>query len=171
MLLFGLLATITMRLYQSVLCSVFSIFLLSSQVNAAVCLEKDVRNLFVNIQNLGSENCQLVESNIHQGHLIFNNLPQTLDATGEGFQFIVQGNTVELRMKYNCGTYKTFTLYMKKFLKKGYHHTSMKASMSDAVDVFETHKIEKGVHICDSDGYGGVSCYSKAAKINWSITH
>ncbi len=43
--------------------------------------------------------------------------------------------------------------------------------MYDAIDVFETHKVTKGIRICGSDGAGGVSCYTKAGKIDWTISH
>ena len=160
-----------MRWYKAAFYIILSIFLFSSHVNASQCFENNSRNLFVSLQNLGSEHCQMVESTISRGKLIHSNIPRILEATGERFEFILTGHTVALTLNYNCGVQKKFTIYMKQYFKKGHRHTSIDASMLDAVDVFETHAVIPGIHICDSDGSGGISCYARAGKINWSITH
>lgn len=159
-----------MKFNKTVLSVILSVFMLSDQVYASEAPKDNVRNLFISIQNLGSENCQLIENTISSGKLLYSNIPSILDATGERFEFILHGNTVELTLKYNCGAHKTFSIYMKQYLKKGHRQTGIDSTMFNAVDVFETHKVVPGVHICDSDGVG-ISCYSKAGKINWTITH
>ncbi len=160
-----------MQLNKFVLSILISIFLLSSQVHSAEAPENNYQNLFVSIKNLGTENCQLVEHTINNGTLCNSNIPRILDTTGEKFVFIVNGYRPEVFLKYDCGSHKTFSLYMKHHLKDGYRHTTINAYMYDAIDVNETHKVTRGVRICDSDGFGGVTCYTKAGKINWTISH
>ena len=161
-----------MIFFKSIFSVILGILLFYGQVHAYESPKDDPRNFFISIQNSGSENCQLMESTVSRGKLLNSHIPLTLEATGENVEFVVHGKTVELTLKYNCGAQKSFSIYMKQQLKKGHKHTSIDSRMLSAVDVFETHKIDRGIYSCDSGGYpGNVSCYSKAGKINWSITH
>lgn len=157
--------------FFSLLLKIFFIFLSLFNQAFAYYPEYDSGNLIITIQNLGSGNCQLIESSISQGKLYkHSNLPRVLEATGEVYTFILQGMPTEARVKYQCDFYKSFEIYMKQFHKKGHWHSSTTATMLNADNVFEKHKVTDGYRICYSDP-SGTDCDSKAGEIHWQITH
>jgi hypothetical protein len=87
---------VVMKLNKFILTILISIFILSSQVYGAIAPEYNVRNLFVSIKNLGTENCQLIEHTITHGVLVNSNVPRILDTSGEKFVFIVNGYNPEI---------------------------------------------------------------------------
>lgn len=153
-------------------------FLFIHQAYGQTDPERDGNNVFVNIQNLGSENCQLMEKKIVQGQLLYSNIPSTLYATGENNEFIIQAtwnkgaksSIAELTLKYACGAHKKFSLYIKNFQKKHYKHRSTDV-VFDAVDVFETRKLTPGwIHCSQASEYGPV-CGGRPTKLSLVVTH
>jgi len=133
--------------------------------------EHNPDNLFVQIQNLGSEDCKLEHADVSQGKLFKNSnpIPKVLNATGEAYQFVLNGSKVETTLKYRCGEHKRFSLYMKQYFKSGHLHKSIDSKFLNAVDVFETHKKHYGMF--QSILYGDMPCIiSDSGKIAWKIT-
>jgi hypothetical protein len=148
-------------------------FLLVNQVYA-FGLEDHADDLMVSLKNTGSENCYLIEKNISSGQLSsYQNIPSTLYATGENQGFIMSGKTSEITLRYNCGSQKVFSLYMRNFWKAGHWHRSLDKKF-DAIDVFETHEEKLGwrkyTH-CKPPGEGGCETFGEATIVSWVITH
>lgn len=134
--------------------------------------EDHADDLMVSFKNTSSEDCYLIEKNISSGQLsLYQNIPSTLYATGEDQGFILNGNTSEITLKYNCGGQKTFSLYMKHFWKNGHWHRSLDKKFV-AIDVFETHVEQLGwrkyTHCVEP---GICESFGEATNVSWVITH
>ncbi|MCR9191854.1 MAG: hypothetical protein NXI01_04270 [Gammaproteobacteria bacterium] len=133
--------------------------------------EHNPDNLFVQIQNLGSENCKLERADVSQGKLFKNSnpIPKVLNATGETYRFVLNGAKVETTLKYSCGKHKIFSLYMKQYFKNGHIHKSIDSKFLNAVDVFETHKKQYGMLQIIQD-HDMAFILGDSGKISWQIT-
>lgn len=167
-----------MSKYTVTITGIFCSLILMSQSFAerGLAPEDDGDNLFVNFQNLGTENCYLIEKTITQGKLTYSSIPSTLYATGENNEFIMQatynkskrGYISELSLKYACGENKTFSLSMKNHQKKNYKHRSTDIQF-EGINVYEKHQVTPGWRHCTTATEVPM-CGGKASKITWMIT-
>ncbi|MDF1758874.1 MAG: hypothetical protein P1U74_11370 [Legionellaceae bacterium] len=126
----------------------------------------DVNQLIVNMKNVGAETCLLRSLKIFQGEMIGGNIPRTLHATGQDFWYVLQGQDIDLIMKYQCGRYKDFSISMKKHYSRRTGRAEILTAFFDEVNVFERHTIEAGYVTCTSRG-----CSSFPSRINWEISN
>ncbi len=131
----------------------------------------------VEIVNLGAENCILNSNELTFGELKNSSLPKMLSADGTPavFQIIASSkneghnnpaiNIADLTLNYTCGTYKKFTLHMKQYFKKNHVHGALDVEMSNAVDVFETHKVSP------PQRKGTYSNNEKSGTVSWVISN
>lgn len=111
----------------------------------------DSHKLNVDMLNLGSENCTLTNSEILHGKVLEGSIPGYLPGTGMIFHFKIGLTSVsshnaayidaELKLTYQCGSAKHFTIYMKQYYKKDHYHGQMAVNMTESVDVHETHEV------------------------------
>lgn len=132
----------------------------SSNVYAQRCNSEF--ELKVSMRNFGSENCVLKKKYVIQGYVYQNDVPSILADSGELYSFTVRGKEQEIKLSYQCGEYKKFTLYMHQKLKHKHYHTSIDAKMTDVMDVFEKHTTKL---------VNTRMCYPAPGEVSWQISH
>lgn len=124
--------------------------------------------LDVDMINYGIDNCTLTKTEISQGKIIEGSIPAYLPNTGIVFHFKIGLSGVsshngaytdaEVKLTYQCGSTKHFTIYMKQYYKKDHYHGQMIVEMTDSLDVHEAHEVSAperamGNHNHPNSGY------------------
>ncbi|PJD94953.1 MAG: hypothetical protein CK426_01440 [Legionella sp.] len=147
---------------KSIRLSIFYLFVSSKIVCASVSCDS-YNDLRVELKNYGSDNCHLIQSKLLNGSLYESSFPSILAATGEKYSFTLTGVKTEAVLKYQCGEYKKFTLYMGQYTKPTHYHTTIDAEMINANDVFERHQ--------KKETWGGGCTHKYPGTLFWQFSH
>lgn len=147
--------------------TIVSIIISISMPNLSMASSYNVNNLIVHIRNIGAENCLLSSLKIFQGLVAFGDIPRWLNATGENYSFVMQGQTINMTMSYQCGRYKGFSISMINRYSSNIGQAQVETKFYDAVNVFERRTIEPGFKSCPEFQ----TCTSVPSRINWEISN
>lgn len=125
-------------------------------------------DLKVMITNLGQEKCVLSNQTLFNGSFYNSGLPFVIPGYGQTQSFTLTGfPTTKLEVTYKCGEDKEITLHMTQFHKKNHHHTSIKASSSNAIGINEGHDSKVTMH----NRMGGYhqAGHNYPGTLNWNL--
>lgn len=92
---------------------------------------------------------------------------------GDKFYFTLTArDKTNLDLTYQCGHNKRITLHMMQYHKKHHIHTTISATSSDAIDVFETHNSKETYYESKNNGgYGHSSGHQAPGKLSWRLSN